>query len=318
MSGVLVTMHFKDRKVGSAHTNVNGFANFASSISDESVSMKEPGAYRYKVHPPPGWKITSDNGKQVEELIEVPRSPSGFGFKQMPEPVGISPVLSIRGQLNGSGSESIELIQDDEVVKTTETDRSGDFVFKVQPGKYRVEVSGRSLNVTVDSVPVDIGTIRSEQNTIDGPVEDETLITFDNLTETSLWKVPNNYKNLRWFNLNIMRSRFTGGSIGYVNGQRSEDFILYTSSGHPGYIRSQSEFNFHSVYLTSAWPEAHDDHLTVEYWRHDRKIAEDLIELGVFGPVLYRPNLKGVTKVRFSMEHYWQAVFDNMKVSGLR
>jgi len=317
MPGIHTTLHYKDREISKIQSNENGFSNFEASKDKPQSPIKEKGFYTFKVHPPHDWRVTTNNDEQSRELIDIPGSLSGTGFVEMMKPVGLASPLFIRGRALPDTLVILENSNDQNDKQSIMTGPDGTFKFNVESGDYILAVQGDEISVPVKNYPVDIGSFKTPAFAPSGSSDKAYVIDFDDISDTGIRKVANGYGGLDWFNFNSLRSRFSNKSVGYINGNVSEDYIAYSSSGHPAYIYAQDDkgFNFHSVYVSVSWPKAEGEMLMVEAWRGDEKVSTDQVTLSAFGPVLYKPEIANITKIRFSTKHYWQLVMDDLTVS---
>ncbi len=308
---IVAALGFEEVALTSVRTNSNGFANFTSSAVVEGTDLSKPGLYELAIIPPPGWRITSGNAIQPRELIVVSGSNGGFGLANMPVPVGLSQIKFVRGTYDGALPAQARVLKDGLVVAERSVNDDGQFIVPVSTGDYILEIGGIRQNIRVDRFPLDIGLF------------DETYVTdkseqeygFDDLAPKGLQKVPNGYAGLMWFNFNALSSSFAARSVGYQNGATSGEIILYTSSGHPTELSSDTPFDFLSVNLSVAWPEAEGEEAIIEYYRGDKLVLTDAVALSVYGPVSYQPMMRDVTQVKIRSKHYWQIVLDDMVVA---
>src|SRR5699024_1760708 len=80
-------------------SNLNGFANFRHSLTEDNVEVKEPGEYIFEVIVPDGWEVTSNNKIQVGTYMKAPKTRPGIIIDKVPEPVGIAPILTVSGSV---------------------------------------------------------------------------------------------------------------------------------------------------------------------------------------------------------------------------
>jgi hypothetical protein len=88
----------------------------------------------------------------------------------------------------------------------------------------------------------------------------QTVITFDDLTQTSTGllstNIPNGYEGLTWSNMfvvNALRGAAINGTNGYYYGMVSPSNVAFNAGGSPAEIDSATNFNFLSAYFTGAW-----------------------------------------------------------------
>jgi len=87
---VYVSLKSEDGSGMLVPTNIDGFANFTASSTQEAPQIKLPGTYTFEVIPPPGWKVTTGNALQTIEIEDKIGSPGGLVAKTVPTLVGIS------------------------------------------------------------------------------------------------------------------------------------------------------------------------------------------------------------------------------------
>lgn len=311
LSHIVAAVGFEGVGLTTVRTNSNGFANFTSSAVKEGTVLSKPGLYELAIIPPPGWRVTSDNAIQTRELIVVPGSDGGFGLANMPVPVGLAQYTFVRGAYDGTLPTQARVLKDGVIVAEESVNPDGQFILPVPTGDYVLEIGGLRQDIHIEQFPVDIGLF------------DETYVTnklereygFDDLAPKGLQKVPNGYAGLKWFNFNALSSSFAARSVGYQNGATSGEIVLYTSSGHPAELYSDIPFDFLSVNLSIAWPEAEGEEAVIEYYRGDQLVLTDVIALSVYGPISYEPMMRDITHVKIRSKHYWQIVLDDMVVA---
>lgn len=314
MSDVAVGLGQDDAPLAAARSNANGFANFEASITTENAPLSTPGMYEFVVLTPPGWRVTSDNAAQTRELVFIEGSNAGVGLREMLTPIGLTRYKFIRGTYLGTEPGNLVLRQGGQIIVDVSLAPDEQFLWPVEQGEYTLETNGQLRPVTVGANPVDIGQVGL---VITAP-NTGRQIDFEGGAPTGLNKIPNGYGGLNWFNLNIMQTTQTRGSIGYVNGATSGNSIVYTSSGHPSRIYADAPFDFISINLTAGWPESEGELATFAYYRGDTFLFEDVIGLSAFGPISYQPLAPGVTRIEISTRHYWQMVIDDVVVSTAR
>lgn len=220
--------------LGAARSNLNGFANFTVSTTFEDVIIKEVGTYAFQAFAPPGWWITTRNGIQQRDLIEIKGSISGLGPTRALDLIGFARHKFIRGTYTGSLPASISLLSDDEEIAQTELEPGEEFLLPAPSGKYSLVAGDYTREVTIGKYPVDIGKIGT---VYDFASPGGTLIDFEEVAPTGLLKAPNGYSGLNWFNLNIMSYNLVDDSIGLANGTTSGNHSIYSSSGYrPAFI----------------------------------------------------------------------------------
>ena len=310
IANIAVGLSRNGTPIAASRTNLNGFANFRASTTQEDSPLSTAGNYEFGALIPRGWRVTTANQTQTRELIAIAGSPAGLGLTEMLTPIGISRNKFIRGTYLGEQDGHIELHQNGKAVAMADVTENDQFIWSVKRGEYTLMTNGVPRPVIVGDYPVDIGLAAVPvANDIAG-----RTIDFETGATTGLNKAQNGYAGLNWFNLNIMRSDHTPGSIGYSNGTTSGNHILYTSSGHPGRIYADTPFSLLSVNLSAAWPDSEGEEAVFSYYRDDVLVLTDTIGLSAYSPISYQPMIEGITRVEISTKHYWQLVIDDLVV----
>lgn len=293
-----------------SRSNINGFANYAASISHENAPLHSAGSYDFEVFAPPGWRITTQNKVQTRELFPVEGSNAGLGMAEMLHPVGLARIRFIRGTYSLPQSGELTLLQNGAVIAQATLAPGEEFIWPVAEGRYALVSGEARREVVVGAYPVDIGSFTAAGNTMPQP----RLIDFENMAPSGLQKAPNGYGGLDWFNLNIMASFELDNGVGYINGATSGQNILYTSSGLPAWIGADTPFDFVGVNLTLGWPQAEGEEALFRFYRGDDLVLQDHIGLSAYGPITYQPNISGVTRIDISTQHNWQLVLDDVRI----
>jgi hypothetical protein len=316
MGGIRVRLLKDGRQVASARTNTNGFANFTTSTRKRKAPIGSPGRYEFVVSVPGGWAATSGNDRQVAEFKLVPGSSSGIGADEMIKPVGLAPDRVLRGRLLPGAALSVEALHRGSVVDESELSNQVDFRYRVPDtaDEIGLSIAGSRWRVAAYDYPVDVGLLDPGKGSLD-PGRTVETIGFDDVNPRGLRKIPSGYAGLSWFNLNAMGRDFAGSSEGYVNGNTSGEHIAYTSSGHPAELYADAPFDFIGVHLTAAWLKSEGEIGRIESWRGDRLVASDAVVLSALTPVYYNPMLPCVARVRFSTDHQWQMVLDDLVIA---
>ncbi|WP_425418455.1 hypothetical protein [Oricola indica] len=315
ITGIHVRLYNDETHLRRSVSNINGFANFLSSTTLRRAPIRKPGAYRFEVSVPPGWRVTSRNDIQTAQFSAMPGSPAGIGAEAMLRPVGLAPLRWIGGMVNKDGI-SIEALANGEVL-ASQTPASGSrfrFELPEETDCVRLFREGASVTFAPGACPVELGTIAPEQSVL-SDTSDLRTIGFDDLTASGLKKVPNGYAGLDWFNLNAMSREFTSNSFGYSNGTTSGDYAVYTSSGHPAEISRDEPFSLFSMMLTAAWAQSEGETALVECWNGETLLRSDEVAVSSLTPVRHMPMLPAVTRIRVSTRHYWQLVIDDIVIA---
>ena len=316
MSRAYVELHIQRddgsfEKISHATTNSVGFGNFKAWVHQFSKQINRPGTYRFTVIPPPGWRVTSNNGSQLVRIISKPETRSQLFLEDHLAPVGLAQNTWIAGTLDSDKPTTITLRNPDGSI-VAEQPVEGDFRIAAEPGQYRITAEGHSAQVELGHFPLHIGQISTH-----GQVAESRLTaTFDDLPQHGLYKLPNGYLGLQWTDINSLRRDHSPGvNEGYVNGVVSGSHTAYTSQARHGELFSDQPFDFVSVYLSLGWMKAEGQEVLVEMWRGDDKIVSHTLHLSALGPIKYAPHVKDVTRVRFSPERGWQVVFDDLTIA---
>jgi hypothetical protein len=311
MGGIVVRV-FDDKGafITSARSNSSGFANFLMSTNKRWASLRAPGAYRFSVSVPKGWRVSTGNESQTLRLVELPGSPAGLVGEDLPGLVGLVPGRSLRGRVPVSALATLNLMGKGELLRAMPL-AAGSFHFDLPDEADTVEISGPDIGrrLALSPYPTDLGELRPDA------IAGETVLSrigFDGVTALVFKKVPSGHAGLEWRNLNAIVRNYVKDSEGYLNGNVRGDHAAYTSSGHPAEFAGATPFGFHSVMLTAAWLKSEGEVALIESWLGDELVASDEVVLSALAPVHYAPMLKAVTRVRVSTRHYWQLVLDDL------
>lgn len=309
MAGIVVRAYDENGAfLAAVRTNNGGFANFVMSASKRRAILRAPGAYRFSVSVPAGWRVSTGNETQTLRLDELPGSPAGLAGEDLPKAVGLSPARLLRGK--AAAGATLSVLGKGKVLDTRQ----------LAPGSFRLDLpaeadtlaisgSGLDRHLMLSAYPTDLGLLRPGATEAGAALK---TIDFDDVTVLPFQKIPSGYAGLDWRNLNVLTSQYVKGSEGYLNGNVSRGHAVYTSSGHPAEFSRAKPFGFHSVMLTAAWLASEGETALVESWLGDELVASDEIALSALAPVHYAPMLKAVTRIRISTRHYWQAVLDEL------
>lgn len=315
MAGIMVRLFDgQGGFVASTRTNNGGFANFAMSTSLANAMIRSPGAYRFAVSVPPGWRSPSANETQSKDFRLAPGSPAGLVSQNLPQPVGLAPARSLTGRMAAGGSVTLSVMANGQVLES----------LVLAPGSpFRLDLAGRADTVAIVGGGLDRQLALSPYPTNFGLLSPQTLpsgaalrtIGFDDVTGRGFRKIPCGHAGLQWRNINAMAQDHTKGSEGYVNGNVSGDHVAYTSSGYPAEFSRETPFGFHSVLLSAAWLKSEGEVARIECWLGEQLVASDELALSALTPLHYAPMLKAVTRVRLSTKHYWQMVLDDLMLT---
>ncbi|WP_137933646.1 hypothetical protein [Mesorhizobium comanense] len=316
MAGIMVRLF--DEQGGllaAARTNNGGFANFAMSTSSADAAIRSPGAYRFAVSVPPGWRAPSANETQLQHFRAAPGSPAGLLSQDLPGPVGLAPARSLAGRLAQGSTATLSVMAKGEVLESRTPAPGSTFRLDLADEADMMVAAGGGLDrrLALSPYPTDLGLLSPHAMESDTALR---VVGFDDVTGRGFRKIPCGHAGLDWRNLNAMAQDYTKGSEGYVNGNVSGDHVAYTSSGYSAEFSREIPFGFHSVLLSAAWLKAEGEVALIESWLGDKLIASDEVVLSALTPLHYAPMLRHVTRVRLSTKHCWQMVLDDLVLLG--
>lgn len=311
-------------------SNLNGFANFTHSLTEENVDVKEPGQYTFEVIVPDGWDITSGNKIQTANYMIAPETRSGIIIDKVPDPVGIAPILSVTGKVNKrEASGAIRKASQEDVAivaispggkeKEVPLNEDGIFSFVGEPGIWKVvfiSTQGETYERVFDlgRAPVKMSTITLDDSVVTEAKLTKHTVDFENITLSTIQKVPNGVAGLKWSNMIVTHNKLYKGE-GYTNGTISGEYVGYNSSGHPVTIELEDGFDFYGGYFSVAWLNtAEGETLEVRAWRGEKLVVDEEYKLSAVGPFWLDANYRNITKLVLSTKHYWQFVVDDIKV----
>ncbi len=317
MAGVMVRLYDeRGAFLAAARSNPAGFANFPMSSRRRRAAIHAPGAYRFSVSVPPGWRASGGNENQSVRLVEAPGAMVGLAGEGLPKPIGLAPGRIVSGRTPAAAGATLSAMRKGELLESHALPADAAFRFPLAVDADEIVITGAGLDrrLALAAYPVDLGLLAPGAPAPEAsPVWNRlTIIGFDDITTRGLCKVPSGHAGLDWHNFNAMSRDHTKDSEGYVNGNVSGAYIAYTSSGHPAGFSRATPFGFHSVMLTAAWLKSQGEVALIESWLGDELVAKDEVVLSALAPVHYAPMLQAVTRVRISTRHYWQAVLDDL------
>jgi len=296
-------------------SNPSGFANYRMSLTNRECEIVEPGLYTFELIVPPGWSVTTGNAFQGRRFRGLIGAPGDLVMESLPRPIGLAPDLAIQGRVEDLGPLTVVIQGPEGQEAAAELEGPGAFSVPVTPGAWRIAVSGsgntfqRTIEVGL-AAPVALSAIRLGREDPPPAGPDRTL-GFDDLVSTGVLELPNGYGGLNWFNW-IATHQMNYQGEGYINGCMSGEFVAYNSSGHPAVISSDQPFDFVGGHLTGAWLTVEGEIVRAKGWRRDELVYEDALPLSAMGPVYFAADYRGVTRVEFATDHYWQVVVDDM------
>ncbi len=324
LAGVAVEMTGAG-KTQVSRSNINGFANFRMSATQQDMEVTGAGTYQFEVMPPPGMLISSGNAVQQSAFELLTGAPADMFAVTPPIPVGITSALTVSGLLasagngpveagvNGLADKEIKVTAPDGTVGQAFTDTAGKFSFHASPGEWVLSFDDGTgpieRRVTVADAPVYLGVLTEAPQ----PTGISRVASFEGMDFIAVDKVPSGYSGVEWRNFVAVQQEYYGGE-GYINTTTSGDFVAYGGSGHPAYIASDTPFSFEGGYFGLGWTTAEGETLNIRAYRGDQLVYLDHIRLSALTPIYYAPNFFGVTRVEFSTAHYWQFVCDDLRV----
>lgn len=305
-------------------SNLNGFANFTNSALDSPVDVSEPGEYTFELLLPEGWKVTSGNAIQKIIYRRGTNERSSIIAEEVPTPVGVVQVAKIEGCIKHIDNLSVKDIETVAISPSKETydlnlDEDGQFSLIGEYGEWEIKITDIANNkeytrsVNLGTVPVKMSTFYIGQEEIHKK-ENEQLIDFEDITYSTIQKIPNGVGGVNWTNL-IATDFLLYKGEGYVNNRMSGKYIGYNTSGQPVTIDHPEGFDFYGGYFGVAWRvSAEGETLEVKAWRGDELIDEHEFELSALGPFYFDADYRDITKIEFKTKHYWQFVTDDMLI----
>jgi hypothetical protein len=312
MGGIVARLSDGSGTVAATRTNSAGFANFPMSTRRQAL-IRRPGSFEFAVSVPPGWAATSGNAVQRREISSSPGSITGLAAENMLVPVGLAPQRFVTGDLGQVKSATASAYGDGQLL--VEERIGGRFRLDLPESATRLTITadGHELDLMVGPYPIDLGRVdflRLVPKTVAG-----RTFSFDGVADLGLRKVPSGYAGLDWFNLNALRNDHYANAHGYVNGNSMGSHVAYMSSGHPAEISSEKPFDFLAMTVAVAWLKAEGETVMVEIWDGENLVRRDAIVLSALCPISYTPMVAGVTRLRLSTLHSWQAVIGDLTVS---
>jgi len=295
-------------------TNVDGYANFYGSTFEgmENVtSIRKPGRYSLRLLVPDQFDLTTDTLMQTVEVMPLQGSIGGLIANNVPKISGFKRKLTLVGQTTAIDDLSVNATSRDGSKQSAKIDDRGRFELPVTKGTWTIKSKERTITVDISDTPVQLAkTFGTESKPSRNPT---TTVTFDDMIrDEGVLKIPNGYAGLDWDNWVITHKHFYKGA-GYKNGAVSGDYVVYNSSGHPASISRTEPFDFVGGYFSVSFDSAEGEGFDVKAYRGDQLVYHDVIELSRFGPVHFMADYRGITKLEFSTQHYWQGIADDLQ-----
>jgi hypothetical protein len=306
-------------------SNIAGFANFDMMRSRRHGHIYGPGEYTIHVDPPENWEVTSSTGVQTIAITRRDASITGLVADRTFDAVGIAPVLEIAGVVEPGvlgdrpAPSSLQAYAPDGETTAVTIAEDGAYAFPATPGTWRLELPAHRFgslarDVTVGAYSVVASRFPVAATMHTSPRPQVRTIGFDDLTPSdTLYEIPNGYAGMHWRNWVATHQKLYGGD-GYVNAAVSSEYVAYTSAGHPATLSSEQEFDFVGAYVTQAWPEGEQYDVIVRAWREGEQVYEDRFPASVAGPVWFDADYRGITKLVFVSDGYWQLAVDDLTI----
>lgn len=295
-------------------TNVDGYVNFYGSTfegMEEAISIIKPGRYSLRILVPDQFDLTTGTLLQTVEVTPLEGSIGGLIAKPVPRISGFKRKLTLVGQTTAIDDLSVEATSPDDRKQSAKIDDGGRFELPVTKGTWTIKSKDRMISLDVADTPVQLAKTFGTEMT--APANPMTMVTFDDMIrDEGVLKIPNGYAGLSWDNWVITHKHFYKGA-GYKNGAVSGDYVAYNSSGHPASISRSEPFDFLGGYFTVSFDSAEGEGFDVKAYRGDQLVYHDVVELSRFGPVHFMADYRGITKLEFSTQHYWQGIADNLQ-----
>lgn len=293
----------------SAVSNSSGFANFTMSGTDRGANIKFEGEYQFDVQVPPRWAVTTGNQSQTTRFELFPGSPADLVARPAPALVGLAPDLWIEGH---STTPLALTARSGGELQEAASNEAGNFSFSVRTGDWEITspTMSKPRQIAVVTTPVRLTESWLVQQEPPGDFP-SIEATFDDLQSEGVLKIPSGYVGLDWSNFVMTHQKFYEPE-GYRNGVLSGEFLAYNGSGHPAAISRDKPFDFVGGYFGVSTLRAEGETLTIAGWHDDQEVYRESLVLSALGPIFLAADFRGVTRVEFRTEHYWQFTSDNL------
>jgi hypothetical protein len=264
--------------------------------------------------------VTSGNVKQDLVFIGVEGSPSGLAIEKTISHVGVAPDLTVSGSAPGDGAvAAITAVSPEGTPVAVAVAGDGQFSFPASMGTWTLEFRGTAGSTTTREVAVGAYPVVVSRPPLDSAGAPARILTrtqrvgFDDLSPSdTLYEMPRGYAGLNWNNWIATHQKLYRGA-GYINTAVSSEYIAYNSSGQAATIWSDRPFDFVGTMLGVAWDEAHGSDVIVQAWRGEELVHEDRIRATTAGPVFFDADYRGINRLQFRHERYWQVVLDDFE-----
>ncbi len=314
-AGLRVVLTRPDGTSVETHSNYSGFANFKMSAGRKSDPIHSAGKHSTLPLTPPGWEQTTEVSEQTVEFALVEGSPAGIAGLSTYTPVGIAPIRGILVKKSTCNERQLKFLAADGSALIAKEREPGLLFFAVPSGAVTIleDKTGKSRKMDPRFYPMLLSdSFPMEMTATTGG--ERSLANFDTITRSdTLGEVPHGYLGYGWKNWVAPYEKFYEAP-GLLNGVTSGDYSAYNSSGHPAEILSTKPFDFVGAKLSVVWPEAEKSDAIIEGYRNGVLIHADRLRLSRNGPVDFVADWRGVERVVFRHEHFWQLVVDDMEL----
>ena len=133
--------------------------------------------------------------------------------------------------------------------------------------------------------------------TING--EDDAVGTFDDITTDDFVSVPNGYLGVNWSGFTLLNAtNYSIQDSGYIRGNTSPDYVVFTSGTGTVSGVSGDEFDFASTTLTAAWND--NLNINIDGYRDGVLIYDTTVIVSDDGPTVFTFNWDDVDVVTFT------------------
>lgn len=293
-------------------SNIAGFANFRMALGNTDRDINAAGALTFAAIAPPGWAITTSEKQADTMAIERPGSPGGLVVDPLLPLIGVAPELSISGRAEAGAR--IRLVGPDGKTGEVTADADGRFSAPSTPGVWTVDWTPDNGAEDVRRIAVGQWAVFAARPLAAQPEARAraAVADFDALTPSdTLFEIPDGYAGVGWRNWVATHQKLYRGE-GYINAAVSGEYVAYNSSGHPAKIHADKPFDFVGAFIGVAWPQGAKADIVVSAWRGEEKIAEERLRGRSEGAQWFDADWRGVTRVEFSHDNYWQIVLDDV------
>lgn len=304
-------------------SNIDGFANLYASLGNSDSHIFEPGVHKIRTIIPNGKQVLTPTDRQDIHFVVQKNAGGQMVPKETCRPIGIAPILELKGKLSDGGKPPKEDFSIRVISKGSKShfsltiDDGGNFSGVGQLGKWQLEILNSSgKQVYARDFEVEHGAVYFSDIDLATQLKPELgaayqELNFDDLLiSDSLFEVPSGYGGLNWLNLISVHNRYYKGG-GYVNATISSEYVGYNSSGVPVQIWKEEPFDFKGVYMGVAWPRGEEDQALLRAWRGGKLVYEDHLNLTDNGPIFFDANYENINKLEISHGNYERIVLDD-------